>query len=55
MLNELLDESVDRITGTGHTPIYFSNICPDSPVRLRFCSPGELGSVMSTYINIGED
>ena len=52
VLNESLDESMDRITGTGHTAIYFSNICPDSPVRLRFCRPGELGSVMSTYINI---
>src|SRR5260370_37624322 len=55
VLNESLNESMDRITGTGHTAIYFSNICPDSPVRLRFCRPGELGSVMSTYINIGED
>lgn len=55
VLNESLDESMDRITGTGHTAVYFSNICPDSPVKLRLCRPGELGSVMSTYINIGED
>ena len=55
VLNESLDESMDRITGTGHTAIYFSNICPDSPVRLRLCRPGEFGSVMSTYVNIGED
>ena len=54
-MNESLDESMDRITGTGHTAVYFSNICPDSPVKLRLCRPGELGSVMSTYINIGED
>jgi len=55
VLNESLDESMDRITGTGHTAVYFSNICPDSPVRLRECRPGELGSVLSTYVNIGED
>jgi len=55
VLNESLHESMDRITGTGHTAVYFSNICPDSPVKLRPCRPGELGSVMSTYINIGED
>jgi hypothetical protein len=55
VLNESLDESMDRITGTGHTAVYFSNICADSPVKLRLCRPGELGSVMSTYINIGED
>lgn len=46
---------MDRITGTGHTAVYFSNICAATPVKLRLCRPGELGSVMSTYINIGED
>jgi len=55
VLNESLDTSVDRITGTGHSAVYFSRICPDSPVKLRLCSPGEHGSVMSNYINIGED
>jgi hypothetical protein len=55
VLNESLNESMDRITGTGHSAIYFSRICADSPVKLRLCRPGELGSVMSTYINIGED
>jgi hypothetical protein len=55
VLNESLDESMDRITGTGHMAVYFSRICADSPTKLRLCGPGELGSVMSTYINIGED
>jgi hypothetical protein len=55
ILNESLNESMDRITGTGHMAVYFSNICADSPTKLRLCSPGESGSVMSTYINIGED
>lgn len=55
VLNESLDESMDRITGTGHMAVYFSNICAESPTRLRLCAPGEPGSVMSTYINIGED
>jgi len=55
ILNESLDESMDRITGTGHMAVYFSNICADSPTKLRLCQPGEPGSVMSTYINIGED
>jgi len=55
VLNESLDSSVDRITGTGHSAVYFSRICPDSPVKLRLCGPGEHGSVMSNYINIGED
>jgi len=55
VLNESLDESVDRISSTGHSAVYFSRICPESPVKLRLCGPGENGSVMSNYINIGED
>ena len=35
VLNESLDTSVDRITGTGHSAVYLSRICPDSPVKLR--------------------
>lgn len=55
VLNETLDTSLERITGSGHTAVYFSHICPESPVKLRLCRPGEEGSVMSNYINIGED
>jgi len=55
VLNESLDSSIDRITGTGHSAVYFSRICAESPVKLRLCRPGEQGSVMSNYINIGED
>jgi hypothetical protein len=55
VLNESLDISLDRITGTGRSAVYFSRICPESPVKLRLCGPNEQGSVMSNYINIGED
>jgi hypothetical protein len=55
ILNESLDTSVEWVTGSGHTAVYFSRICPDSPVKLRLCHPGEEGSVMSNYINLGED
>ena len=55
VLNESLDEDFDRISSTGHSAIYFSRICPESPVKLRLCRPGENGSVMSNYVNIGED
>ncbi len=54
VLNESLDTSAQWVTGSGHTSIYFSRICPASPVRLRLCHPGEHGSVMSNYINLGE-
>jgi hypothetical protein len=55
VLNESLNTSVDRITGTGHSAVYFSRICANSPVKLRLCGPDERGSVMSNYTNIGED
>lgn len=37
---------------TGHTAIYFSRICAETPVRLRRCEPGELGSVIARYQGI---
>ena len=54
VLNESLGVSMDRISGTGHSAVYFSRICPESPVKLRLCRPDENGSVMSNYINMGE-
>lgn len=37
---------------TGHTAIYFARICADTPVKLRRCGPGELGSVIARYQGI---
>lgn len=37
---------------TGHTAIYFSRICAETPVKLRRCEPGELGSVIARYQGI---
>jgi hypothetical protein len=55
VLNESLDTSIARITGSGHTAVYLSRICPESPVRLRLCRADEQGSVISNYITLGED
>jgi hypothetical protein len=56
LLNESLDTSVARITGSGHSAIYLSRICPDnSPTKMRVCRPGEQGSVLSNYTTLGED
>jgi hypothetical protein len=55
VLNESLDTSVARITGSGHSAVYFSRICPESPVKLRLCRDHEQGSVMSNYTTLGED
>jgi hypothetical protein len=56
VLNESLNTSVERITGSGHSAVYLSRICPDnSPVKMRLCRPGEQGSVLSNYTTLGED
>jgi hypothetical protein len=55
VLNESLGTSVARITGAGHSAVYFSRICPASPVKLRLCGPREQGSVISNYTTLGED
>jgi hypothetical protein len=55
ILNDSLDTSVARITGSGHSAVYLSRICPASPVKLRLCKPGEEGSVISNYTTLGED
>jgi hypothetical protein len=55
VLNESLDTSVARITGSGHSAVYLSRICPESPIKLRLCQPGEQGSIMSNYTTLGED
>lgn len=38
---------------TGHEALYFARICAATPVRLRRCAPGELGSVISRYKGVG--
>jgi hypothetical protein len=37
---------------TGHTAIYFARICTETPVMLRRCQPGEMGSVIARYQGI---
>jgi hypothetical protein len=37
------------INPTGHNAIYLARVCPETPVHLRRCRPGELGSVISRY------
>lgn len=55
VLDESLDSSVERITGSGHSAVYLSRVCPESPVKLRPCRADEQGSVISTYTSLGED
>jgi hypothetical protein len=40
------------VNPTGHNAIYFERICPETPVKLRRCHTGELGSVIARYQGI---
>ena len=37
---------------TGHNALYFARICAETPVTLRRCEPGELGTVIARYQGI---
>jgi hypothetical protein len=54
ILNESTGKGVSGFTSAGHSAVYFSNICPASPISLRLCRSGEQGSVLSNYTNFGE-
>jgi hypothetical protein len=41
------------INPTGHAAIYLSDVCADTPTRLRVCLPGEPGAVISRYHKVG--
>ncbi|MGO9125665.1 MAG: hypothetical protein ACLP6G_12365 [Terriglobales bacterium] len=36
-------------TATGHAAVYLNRVCAETPVRLRRCTPGETGIVISRY------
>ena len=47
-----LEEPYGRLgffTATGHAAVYLSGVCADTPLRLRACTAGEAGVVISRY------
>jgi hypothetical protein len=45
----------NELTSAGHSGVYLSNVCIVSPVELRLCRPGEMGSVIQNYADFRED
>ncbi len=48
----LLEEPYGKLgffTATGHAAVYLSDVCAQTPLKLRSCEPGELGAVISRY------
>src|ERR1700757_5108469 len=54
ILSEPLAEGVAKWTQSGHSAVYLSNVCADSPVHLRLCRAGEDGVVISNYSDFKE-
>lgn len=55
-ISYLLLESVGvsgEASSAGHSAIYFSNICAESPIEMRICRPGEMGIVIALYPDFG--
>ena len=46
---------VSMYTHAGHSLIYLSGVCAETPLHARLCAPGEQGSVVTTYPNFYED
>lgn len=55
VLEEALNNGASRFTASGHSAVYFSDICAESPVKLRLCRDGEQGSIVSVYEDFGEN
>src|SRR5262245_60264155 len=55
LLGEASGEGMSRWTSAGHSAIYLSRLCPETPVKLRLCNADEAGSVIGTYTSFGED
>lgn len=45
----------NELTGAGHSGVYLSHVCTVTPVQLRPCRPGELGSVIQNYEDFEEN
>jgi hypothetical protein len=54
LLNGALNVGASKWTGAGHSAVYLSGVCMDTPVKLRPCEPGENGVVLTNYRNFGE-
>ena len=52
----LVEEPYGKVgffTATGHSAVYLSGVCAQTPLILRLCAPGESGIVLSRYDGVG--
>jgi hypothetical protein len=41
-----------HVSSTGHAALLMNRLCSDDHIHMRWCSPGEVGSVVSRYKGI---
>ena len=41
-------------TQAGHSSVYLSGVCAETPTKLRLCEPGEQGSILTTFPDFDE-
>jgi hypothetical protein len=52
----LLEEPYGKLgffSSTGHSAVYLSGVCAETPLTLRRCAAGEMGTVLSRYNGVG--
>jgi hypothetical protein len=52
----LLEEPYGKLgffSSTGHSAVYLSGVCAETPLMLRRCATGEMGIVLSRYNGVG--
>src|SRR5207302_8074570 len=52
----LLEEPYGKLgffSATGHSAVYLSGVCAETPLILRRCAAGEMGIVLSRYNGVG--
>jgi hypothetical protein len=52
----LIEEPYGKLgffAATGHSAVYLSGVCAQTPLILRRCAPGESGAVLSRYDGVG--
>jgi hypothetical protein len=54
VLNSSVGSRAGWFTSSGHSSVYLSRICAETPLKARMCGPGEIGSVLSAYSNFHE-
>src|SRR4051812_20930490 len=55
ILESALNTPLSVAINQGHAVLFFDRVCPETPVKLTWCKPGQQGAVLSRYGNISKE